>query len=89
VDIDFLGSGDAVVSWIGESGPDEGALLWRVVPKTGRLDPIQKITSISTQRNAGFPQMSRVGDRLLFAWTDTSGSAAAIRTARVLFSHEN
>lgn len=89
VDIEMLENGDAVVSWMGKSDPDEGALLWRVVPKTGRLGPIQKVTSISTRRNAGFPQMSPVGDGLLFAWTDTSVGSSTIQTARVLFSSEN
>jgi hypothetical protein len=89
VDIDFLESGEAVVSWMGESDPDEGTLLWRVISKEGRLGPLQKVTSISTRRNAGFPQMSRVGNGLLFAWTDTSGGASTIKTARVLFPHEN
>ncbi|MED5556118.1 MAG: sialidase family protein [Pseudomonadota bacterium] len=89
VDIDFLESGEAVVSWMGESDPDEGTLLWRVISKEGRLGPLQKVTSISTRRNAGFPQMSRVGNGLLFAWTDTPRGASTIQTARVLFSHEN
>ena len=83
VDIDFLESGDAVVSWIGENDGDEGALLWRAISNTGELGRLQKVTSISTRRNAGFPQMSRVGDVLLFAWTDTSTDASRIQTARV------
>jgi len=83
VDIDFLESGDAVVSWIGKNDGDEGALLWRVISNTGELGRLQKVTSISTRRNAGFPQMSRVGDVLLFAWTDTSTDASRIQTARV------
>ena len=89
VDIDLLESGDAAVSWMGKSARDEGTLLWREVSKTGRLGPLQKVTNISTRRNAGFPQMSRVGDGLLFAWTDTSVGTSTIQTAHVLFSPEN
>ena len=83
VDIDFLENGDAAVSWIGKNDTDGGLLLWRTVSRTGSLGPLQKVTSISTRRNAGFPQMSRVGDRLLFAWTDVSEGRPTIRTARV------
>ena len=83
VDIDFLENGDAAVSWIGKNDTDGGLLLWRTVSRTGSLGPLQEVTSISTRRNAGFPQMSRVGDRLLFAWTDVSGGQTTIRTARV------
>ncbi|SUZ77554.1 uncharacterized protein METZ01_LOCUS30408, partial [marine metagenome] len=89
VDIDFLDGGDAVVSWMGKNDRDEGALLWRVISNTGRLGPLRTVTRMSTRRNAGFPQMSRVGDGLLFAWTDTSRDASRIRTARVLFHHRN
>ena len=89
VDIDFLDGGDAVVSWMGKNDRDEGTLLWRVISNTGRLGPLRTVARISTRRNAGFPQMSRVGDGLLFAWTDTSREASRIQTARVLLDRRN
>ena len=89
VDIDVLENGDAVVSWIGKNDADGGLLLWRTVSRTGSLGPLQQITNISTRRNSGFPQMSRIGDRLLFAWTDVSEARPIIRTARVVIPAGN
>jgi hypothetical protein len=38
------------------------------------------VAETSVQRAAGFPRMARIGDKLIFAWTEP-GEPAAIRTA--------
>ena len=78
VDVVLLESGSAIVSWL-EQG--DGALLLREVSERGELGAIEKITSMATHRNSGFPKMVRAGNQLVFAWTDARGETSHVRTA--------
>lgn len=65
VDVETTGDGEAVVSWM------EGMVIKaKKVSRSGQAGPSVTIASSSDSRSSGFPQMTVVGDRLLFAWTD-------------------
>jgi len=83
VDVVILEDGGAVVSWLRTGADQQGQLAIRRVAKTGKPGPVQVIAPTSTARPAGFPQMISNGDQLVFAWTDTSGDAPRVQTARV------
>lgn len=78
VDVALLDSGDAVVSWL-EAVP--GRLMFRQVAADGSLGPAREVARVSPERNAGFPQMIRTDEWLVFAWTDVQ--ANRIRTRRL------
>lgn len=69
-----LGDTDTIVSWLA-SDREEGVLLVSRVAADGRVGPATTITTTQAQRDSGFPQMVRVGDRLVFAWTDAGERA--------------
>jgi hypothetical protein len=76
VDVAMLTDQIAMVSWM------EGTLIRaRKVHSDGTKEEPITIASSSESRSSGFPQMTRWGDQLLFAWTDDQ--AKTIRTATV------
>ena len=65
VDVVMLNEQTAMVSWM------EGTLLKAVEVKAdGTKKKSIEIASSSESRSSGFPQMTRSGKRLIFAWTD-------------------
>lgn len=65
VDAVMLDSLTAIVSWM------EGSSIKAVrVHADGKRDPTIMIASSSEARSSGFPQMTKSGDTLFFAWTD-------------------
>lgn len=65
VDVVMLDEKTAMVSWM------EGADIKAVkVHSDGTKEPSVMIASSSESRSAGFPQMTRLGNKLIFAWTD-------------------
>jgi hypothetical protein len=74
VDIVMLDKETALVSWM------EGAdLKVNKVKTNGAKDKAVLISTSSEERSSGFPQMSRAGDSVIFAWTDSK--AKKIRVA--------
>ena len=66
VDIVLLDDKTAMVSWM------EGSLIKAVkVYNTGQKDPPIIIAHSSDASSSGFPQMTKSGDQLFFAWTDS------------------
>ena len=66
VDIVLLDDKTAMVSWM------EGSLIKAAkVYNTGQKDPPIIIAHSSDARSSGFPQMTKSGDQLFFAWTDS------------------
>ena len=66
VDVVMLDSATAVVSWM------EGSAIKAVkVHADGIKEPSIMIASSSESRSSGFPQMTRSGNKLIFAWTDS------------------
>lgn len=65
VDIVMLDSESAMLSWM------EGADIKAVkVYANGRKEKSIMIASSSEKRSSGFPQMTRMKDKIVFAWTD-------------------
>lgn len=74
VDVIMIDSETAMVSWM------EGAQIMAAkANEQGKI--IEKITvaSSSTSRSSGFPQMTRSGDEVLFAWTDAEEESIKVR----------
>ncbi len=65
VDLVMLDEKSAMVSWM------EGAVIKAMrVFKDGKKDPVVIIASSSESRSSGFPQMTKAGNNLIFAWTN-------------------
>ncbi len=79
VDVALLADGRAAVSWLDES-PPRARILVNVFDTDGADGDEVVVAETSVQRAAGFPRMVRIGDKLLFAWTEP-GKPPAIRTA--------
>lgn len=76
VDIEWVDDARAIVSWM------EGSLIKvAVVHRTGKKESGMTLAESSESRSSGFPQMTRSGNRLVFAWTDEK--AKRIRTAQI------
>jgi len=68
VDVLLLDDGSAMVCWL-EKLPGGGELRVRRVRPDGKFDQSVTIAPSGTARSSGFPQMVRVGDKMVFAWT--------------------
>jgi hypothetical protein len=77
VDVIMLNNDNAMVSWM--EGSDIKAVK---VNRDGSKDSSVTIASSSDARSSGFPQMTRAGNKLIFAWTDDKEKI--IKTASVL-----
>jgi len=76
VDVVMLDADHAMVSWM------EGSTIKAVkVNRDGTKETSFTIASSSDARSSGFPQMTKAGDSLVFAWTDDKEKN--IRTASV------
>lgn len=77
VDVVMLDEQSAMVSWM------EGATIKAAkVYKDGRKDSSVNISSTSGSRSSGFPQMTKAGKNIIFAWTDDKNKT--IKVAKVL-----
>ena len=77
VDVVLLDSGAALVSWL-EVADGRGEIRLREV--TDSAGPVLRLAETSAARASGFPRMARLGDRVLFAWTE-AGDPPRVRTA--------
>ena len=68
VDVQLLADGSALVCWL-EKLPGGGEVRIRRVRPDGKRDQAIVVSASGTARSNGFPQMVRVGDELVFAWT--------------------
>ena len=77
VDVILIDDRTAMVSWM------EGSVIKAAkVHANGKKDPSIVIASSSESRSSGFPQMTKTGDQVIFAWTDDS--AKKIKVASLL-----
>ncbi|NIW23803.1 MAG: hypothetical protein GWN29_04150 [Gammaproteobacteria bacterium] len=74
VDVELLGNGDAIVSWL-RSGAENLALVTRRVTPAGELTVVETAVDIDISRPLDFPQMVPTGERLVFVWTDYSSGS--------------
>ena len=77
VDVELGTNSQAYVSWLAKG---RGEFLYREISPDGSMSVPTKVTSMATHRNAGFPRMVSTTDKLVFAWTDTSGDVAVVRS---------
>ena len=76
VDLVMIDSASALVSWM--EGPAIRAVKVR---RDGTKDPSIMIASSSDKRSSGFPQMTKAGNKIFFAWTDEK--TKSIRLAKM------
>jgi hypothetical protein len=79
VDVVLLDDGRAVVSWL-QPAASGAEIRAQPFDRDGPAGAAVVVASSSVQRASGFPQMTRAGGGLLFAWTD-AGEPAQVRTA--------
>lgn len=79
VDVLLLADGSALVCWM-SGGAAGGANKVRRVAPDGALGPVAVIATTDVSRSSGFPRMARLGDTVLFAWTQF-GKPPQVRTA--------
>ncbi len=68
VDVILLDDKTAMVSWLDNEGTP--AIKYRVVKSDGTMTAPQTVSATSEARNSGFPQMTKAGDQVYFAWTN-------------------
>lgn len=78
VDVVMLDEKSAMVSWI-----EDGLLKVRKVYKDGKIESSMIIASTSESRSSGFPQMTKSGNQIIFAWTDDKEKR--IKVAKAVF----
>lgn len=80
VDLVWLDDDRVMVSWM--EGPEIKAAA---VTSEGTKERSLTIANSSTARASGFPQMTRAGNRIIFAWTDSE--VKNIKTISLDFKH--
>ena len=76
VDLVMIDSASVLVSWM------EGSAIKVVkIHRDGTKDPSIMIASSSDKRSSGFPQMTKAGNKIFFAWTDEK--TKSIRLAKM------
>ena len=76
IDVVMLDENSAMVSWM------QGASIKAArIYKDGKKDSSIIIASSSEARSSGFPQMTKSGNKIVFAWTDDKGKT--IRVAKL------
>lgn len=81
VDVVLMPDTSAVVTWIESKGKNTRVLARRVT-RTGAAESPIVIARTSAARASGFPQVTRMGRDMLFAWTE-AGRVSRIRAARM------
>lgn len=80
VDITAVNHSTMVVSWVRQAAGETGeVVLLSVIDGAKSGEPIV-VTEISTSRPSGFPQMIKVDEDLLFAWTEISEQGSQVKT---------
>ncbi len=86
VGVTLLANGSAAVSWLDSDEKRKGAIKVKIISPDNQPGEEYVIAPSATTRPAGFPQIAADGNNLLMAWTDTSGDATRVRTARIVLS---
>lgn len=72
--------GESYVSWLRLGENNMAELCVRSVDRNGKLGRIDVIAKIPATRPSGFPQMQRVGNQILLAWTEVTDGEFRIAT---------
>jgi len=81
VDIEMLGDGSVLVSWLEEREPG-AEILARRVQRSGRMGKPLVVTRTSGERASGFPRMVQVGGDVVFAWTEPGDGGVKVAVAK-------
>ena len=79
VDTLLLPDGSALVCWM-SGNVEGGAIKVRRVRSDGTLGPAAVVAETDISRSSGFPRMARLGEQVVFAWTEF-GTPSRVRTA--------
>jgi hypothetical protein len=80
VDVELLADGSAAVAWIEYAEERAQLRVRRVTPNGGRSESTV-VSNIASGRASGYPRLARVGEELLFAWTESQEGRSRVRTA--------
>lgn len=80
VDIEMLPDGSALATWIEFADDRAQFRARRVTADGGRSTPLT-VSGLGASRASGYPRVARRRDELVFAWTETDGGMAQVRTA--------
>src|SRR3989337_147191 len=81
VDIEMLGDGSVLVSWLEEREPG-AEILARQVERSGRMGKPWVVARTSEERASGFPRMVRAGNEVVFAWVDVGEGGVRVAVAK-------
>jgi len=82
VDVVLMDPETALVSWM-ETVANSTQLNAMRISRKGHTSTKHIITTLDASRKTGFPQMEKVGNSILFAWTDVTTAESLIKTALV------
>ncbi len=85
-DIVLLDDARLIVSWVEKTTSGRVAVFAQEYGVHGKPGPRIEVTELAADRSGGFPQMIRLGNRLVFAWTDSTGEQTAVRTGSIAVS---
>ncbi len=80
VDVELLPDGSAAAGWIELKDGRAAFMVRRLSPNGTRSLPVQ-VAALEGSRTSGYPRIATSGGDLVFAWTDTAGGSAVVRTA--------
>jgi hypothetical protein len=85
VQVVILGDRSALVSWM-ESSPKGANIKVRQINEDGWRGEAATVAESSSARSSGFPRMARVGNEVVFAWTQAD-KPSRVRTAVGTFAN--
>ena len=80
VDAELLADGSAIVSWIETTNKRTEFRARRIEPNGTRSAPLT-ISELAGTRASGYPRMAKIGDQLVFAWSETANGQTQVQTA--------
>ena len=88
VDVEMLEDGSALATWE-EFADKRGQFRARRVEKSGAKSPAIVIAGASGGRVSGVPRLARLGNQLVFAWTERpeKGGSGTVKTATATLTH--
>lgn len=84
VDVILLSKDKAMVVWL-ENVEGDAEIRAIEVPSEGKLGEPILIAKTDASRQSGFPRIERVGDKVLFAWTEVVGEETRVRSAWMVY----
>ncbi len=88
VSVSMLEDGSAAATWV-EFKNQRGQFSIRRVLKSGQKTPAVVIAGATGGRVAGVPRFARLGNQMVFAWSETpaNGGPASVKTATAVLPH--